>query len=122
MVVDIVPHAFNRYTERYLKPLGMENIEFERKVESMVLRWMHFDVVGDESSKNNEDKGIAPYDVFMKDGGILRGYMVNEMLLRFFSYVSDKMMYENQKEWQEKMNSEYYHWMNQGKFDANKIN
>jgi hypothetical protein len=58
----------------------------------------------------------------MKDGGILRGYMVNEMLLRFFSYVSDKMMYENQKEWQEKMNSEYYHWMNQGKFDANKIN
>lgn len=122
MVVDIVPHAFNRYNERYLKPLGMENIEFERKVESMVLRWMHFDVVGDESSKNNEDKGIAPYDVFMKDGGILRGYIVDEILLRFFSYVADNMMYESQKEWQEKMNSEYYHWMNQGKFDANKIN
>lgn len=121
MVIDIVPHAFNRYTERYLKPLGLENIEFARKVESIVLRWMHFDVVGDESSKNNEDKGIAPYDVFMDGGGILRGYMVNEILLRFFSYVSDDMMYENQKEWQDKMNSEYYHWVNNGTIGTNKV-
>ena len=121
MVVDIVPHAFNRYTERYLKPKGLENIEFERKVESIISRWRHFDVVGDKSSNNNKDKGIAPYDVFMSDGGILRGYIVDEVLIRFFSYVSDNMMYDDQKEWQDKMNQEYYHWMNQGKLNANNI-
>jgi hypothetical protein len=118
MVVDIVPHAFNRYTDRYLKPLGLANIEFERKVESIVLRWRHFDVTGDESSENNKDKGFAPYDVFMKDGGILRGYITDEMMLRFFSYISDDMLHENQKEWQEKMNNEYLRWVNDGVFGS----
>lgn len=121
MIVDIVPHAFNRYTERYLKPKGLENIEFERKVESIILRWKHFDVVGDKSSDNNKDKGVAPYDVFMSDGGILRGYVVDGMLIRFFSYVSDDMMYDDQKEWQNEMNSEYFRWLNKGMFAANNI-
>ena len=121
MIVDIVPHAFNRYTERYLKPKGLENIEFERKVESIISRWRHFDVVGDKSSDNNKDKGVAPYDVFMSDGGILRGYVVDEIMIRFFSYVSDDMMYDDQKEWQNEMNSEYFRWLNKGMLAANNI-
>lgn len=121
MVIDIVPHAFNRYTERYLKPKGLKDIEFERKVESIILRWKHFDVVGDESSKRNTDKGLSPYDVFMTDGGILRGYIVDETLIRFFSYVSDDMMYSDQKEWQDKMNKEYFEWANKGLLRANNI-
>lgn len=121
MVVDIVPHAFNRYTERYLKPKGLENIEFERKVESIISRWRHFDVVGDKSSNNNKDKGIAPYDVFMTDGGMLRGYVVDEIMIRFFSYVSDDMMYEDQKEWQDEMNSEYFKWKNSGMYGSYKV-
>ena len=120
-VIDITPHALNRYTQRYLKPNGLENIEFARKVESMILRWRHFDVMGDRSSEKHKDKGFAPYDVFMSDGGILRGYMVNEMLIRFFSYVSDDMMYDDQKEWQDEINSEYFRWLNKGVFDANNI-
>lgn len=121
MVVDIVPHAFNRYTDRYLKPQGKQNIEFERKVEDIILRWKHFDVLGDESSENNKDKGISPYDVFMDGGGILRGYIVNEIMIRFFSYVSDDMLYDDQKEWQKEMNKEYFEWANKGLLRANNI-
>ena len=121
MIVDIVPHAFNRYTERYLKPKGLENIEFERKVESIISRWRHFDVVGDKSSGKNKDKGIVPYDVFMSDGGMLRGYVVDEIMIRFFSYVSDDMMYDDQKEWQDEMNSEYFKWKNNGMYGSFKI-
>jgi hypothetical protein len=54
----------------------------------------------------------------MKDGGILRGYITDEMMLRFFSYISDDMLYENQKEWQEKMNNEYLRWVNDGVFGS----
>jgi hypothetical protein len=119
-VMDITPHALNRYTQRYLKPNGLENIEFVKKVESMMLRWRHFDVMGDESSRHNSDKGMFPYDVFMKDGGILRGYMVDEMLVRFFSYVSDDMLHDDQREWQEEMESEYLRWVNEGYFKPKK--
>lgn len=111
MVVDIVPHAFNRYTDRYLKPKGLQNIEFERKVESIMLRWKYFDVSGDKASENNKEKGMSPYDVFMDGGGILRGYIVDEILMRFFSYVSDDMMYKDQKKWQDEMNTEYTKWI-----------
>lgn len=120
-VMDITPHALNRYTQRYLKPKGLENIEFIKKIENIVLRWKHFDVVGDESSEKHNDKGLAPYDVFMSGGGILRGYIVSEMLVRFFSYVSDDMMYDDQKKWQQEMNSEYFRWLKQGMFSANNI-
>lgn len=120
-VMDITPHALNRYTQRYLKPKGLENMEFIKKVENIILRWRHFDVIGDESSDKHDDKGIAPYDVFMAGGGILRGYIVNEMLIRFFSYVSDEMLYEDQKTWQETINKEYFRWLNKGVFDANNI-
>lgn len=116
-VVDIVPHAFNRYTERYLKPLGKENIEFVRKVESIMARSMHFDVMGDESSEKNKDKGFAPYDIFMKGGGILRGYFASDMLIRFFSYISDDMLHESQREWQEEMTKEHFRWKNLGMYE-----
>ena len=57
----------------------------------------------------------------MAGGGILRGYIVNEVLIRFFSYVSDEMLYEDQKTWQETINKEYFRWLNKGVFDANNI-
>lgn len=107
-IMDFVPHVFNQYTERYLKPRGKENIEFCRKVESIMYRWQHFDVCGDKSSEKHTDKGFAPYDVFMYDGGIMRGSFVNEMLLRFFTYISDDMLFDEQREWQQAMHREYY--------------
>ena len=57
----------------------------------------------------------------MDGGGILRGYIVSETLIRFFSYVSDDMMYDDQKEWQEEMNSEYFKWKNSGMYGSCKI-
>lgn len=118
VVNDIVPHAFNRYTERYLKPIGKENIEFQRKVENIMLRWKHFDVIGDSSSEKHKDKGFAPYDVFMSGGGILRGCFVSEGLIRFFSYVSDDMLYEDQSKWQDEMEKEYQRWKRIGMYSA----
>lgn len=112
--MDVVPHMFNQYTKRYLEPLGKADIEFDYKVESMLSRWMHFDVMGDKSSEKHTDKGFAPYDVFMRDGGIMRGQIVTEVLIRFFTYVSEDMLYENQKEWEEKMEHEWRAWIRKG--------
>ena len=113
MILDIVPHAFNRYTERYLKPLGKENIEFQRKVESIISRWLHFDIMGDPHD-NYDDKGILAYDVFMNGGGMLRGQVVDGMLIRFFTYVNEEMMYDNQLERQTEMHREYHKWKREG--------
>lgn len=117
VVLDIVPHTFNRYTQRYLKSKGKENIEFQRKVESVMLRWGHFDVMGDESSDKHGD---YPYDVFMAGGGMMRGQLVHPLLIRFYTYVDKDMYFDNQKEREEKMLSEYYHWKNEGYYDPEK--
>lgn len=106
--MDIVPHAFNRFTERFLKPQGKENIEFERKVEILMSNWLYFDVEGDKSSEKHKDKGDFPYDVFMKNGGILRGNVVTNMLIRFFTFVSKDMLFDEQKEWHKEMQSEVW--------------
>lgn len=112
IIIEIVPHVFNRYTERYLKPLGMENIEFTRKLESMLTRWQWFDIeadlLGDKNALKHKGDNICPYDVMMCDGGMLRGQIVNEMLLRFTTYVSKDMMFDNQHERQQEMASEYF--------------
>ena len=115
-VNDIIPHAFNRYTQRYLKPKGKENIEFQRKVESMMARWGHFDVDGDVSSNKHGD---YPYDVFMNGGGMLRGQLETNNLIRFYTYVDGDMMFDNQIERQDEMRREYYEWLRKGMFDAN---
>lgn len=111
-VVDIVPHAFNRYTERYLEPLGRGNIEFALKLESMLKRWQWFDIDadrnGDINAQKHADGNLFPYDVIMRGGGMLRGQLTHEMMLRFTTYVSPDMMYDNQIEQHERMRSEYF--------------
>ena len=114
-VFDIIPHAFNRYTQRYLKPKGKENIEFQRKVESMMARWGHFDIDGDISSDKH---GNFPYDVFMSGGGMLRGQMETNNLIRFYTYVDGDMMFNNQVERQDEIRKEYYKWLRKGVFDV----
>lgn len=117
-IMDIVPHAINRYTERYLKPKGMENMEFGRKVESIMSRWMHFDIcadkMGDTSAAKHMNGSICPYDVYMKGGGMLRGQVMNDMFIRFFTYISDDMMFDLQKEIQKDMTKEHYQWVRKG--------
>lgn len=111
-VIDIVPHAFNRYTERYLIPNGKANMPFYRKVEDMVLRWLYFDIeadlLGDINAKKHKGDNICPYDVFMRGGGMLRGQLVNNMLLRFTTYISDDMMFEGQRERQKAIIKEFW--------------
>ena len=118
-IVDIVPHAFNRYTMRYLKPKGIDNMQFEKKIENMVSRFMHFDVAadmfGDDSAIKHKEKDAYPYDIIMRGGGMLRGQLVNGgMLLRFFTYVSEDMYYDAQVERQAEMVREHFRWKQKG--------
>lgn len=118
VVTDIVPHAFNRYTQRYLKPIGKENIEFGYKVESMLKRWQWFDIsadiFGDKNAEKHMEGNICPYDVIMRGGGMLRGQIVNSMLLRFTTYVSEEMMFDNQVERHDEMVKEYMRFKRKG--------
>lgn len=115
-VMDFVPHCFNRYTERRLKPLGKENMEFDRKVEWMMCEWQYFDVMGDKSSDKHTDKGFVPYDVFMSGGGILRGQFATNALIRFFTYVSKDMLFDEQREWYDEQMKELWNLRRKGKF------
>ena len=123
IIIDILPHAFNRYTERYLKPLGKENLSFGQKLEDMLARWQWFDVCadleGDKNAKKHKGDNIAPYDIIMKGGGMLRGQIIHELLLRIHTYVSKDMMFENQLLRQEEMVSEY-HRIKKGIIQADK--
>lgn len=120
--IDIVPHVFNRYTKRYLKPKGLENISFGKKVESILLRWRHFDISadlnGDINTKKHlqDDDIICPYDIVMDDGSLMRGHIVNSLLVRFYTYINNDMMFEEQKERSLEMLNEYSEWLRTGKF------
>ena len=114
-VMEFLPHVLHRYTERYLKPLGKENISTDKKIASIAARWKYFDVGGDEYSQKHNDKGILAYDVFLKGGGMLRGQMSNPIYVKFFTYVSDDQLYENQRETQQKITNEYYSLLREGK-------
>jgi hypothetical protein len=96
----------------------MENMEFGRKIESIMARWMHFDIcadkMGDASAAKHIEDNICPYDVYMKGGGMLRGQIVNDMFLRFFTYISEDMMFDLQKEIQRDMTKEHYQWVRKG--------
>lgn len=105
-VIDITPHAFNRYTERYLKPKGL-SLEFDKKVENILYRWKWYDMEGDKSSKKYTQDVISSYDVFMTGGGMLRGQILDNLTMRFFTYVSEDMYYSNQLERQEEKFKEY---------------
>ncbi len=105
-ICDIIPHAFNRYTERFLTPRGLE-LSFDRKVEDLMYRWKWFDVVGDKSSKKYvSEKGMS-YDVFIQGGGMLRGQILDPLTMRLFTFVSEDMYFANQKDRQETMLREY---------------
>ena len=111
-VTEIVPHAFNRYTQRYLKPLGKENIEFGYKLESILSRYLWFDVCadmyGDKNAEKHKEDNICPYDMILKGGGLLRGQFVNNLLLRFTTYIGKDQMFENQRVQYDRMMKEYW--------------
>lgn len=112
IIYDIVPHAFNRYTERYLKPLGKQDMEFARKIEDILSRSLWFDILadmeGDRNAAKHRGDNICSYDIIMRGGGMLRGQIVHEMLLRISTYVSEDMFFDIQHQRQQKMVSEYY--------------
>lgn len=118
MVTDITPHAMNRYTERYLKPSGKEGLEVQRKMESIIRRWQHFDICadlyGDKNAAKHKNDGICPIDITMRGGGMFRGYIVNDFFMRLTTYVADDMLYDNQRERQEEMAKEYQGWKRRG--------
>lgn len=113
VIADITPHAINRYTERYLRPRGME-LSLDKKVENILYRWRWFDINGDFASQKYSKDTITAYDVFMKDGGVLRGQILNNICLRFFTYISDDMLFDNQRETQENMMKEYMQLKREG--------
>ncbi len=117
-VSDIVPHAINQFTERALKPEGKGDLEFHKKVEELILRWRHFDVsadiYGDKSSLKHRDEGICPYDLVMSDGGMLRGQIVDNFMIRLFTYVGKDDLYEDQQERYDDMMRERAEWLRQG--------
>lgn len=117
-IMDIVPHVFYRYTERYLKPEGLEDMKFHKKVESIMSRWFHFDVSadlnGDISAAKHKEESLAPYDVIMRGGGMLRGRMENVILIRFYTYISEDMMFDVQKQRQDDMTKERFEWKRLG--------
>lgn len=116
--MEIVPHALNRYTQRYLKPNGLDGWSLDRKIVNILSRFLHFDIDadrhGDLASKNNMGDSLCPYDIIMRGGGILKGNFVNNLLVRFTTYVSPDMMFEDQIERQEEMTKEHYEWKRKG--------
>ena len=111
--MDITPHAFNRYTERYLKPKGLQ-LEFDQKVENIMNRWRWCDTEGDKSSRKYTKDVLSSYDIFMQGGGMLRGQILNMTSMRFFTYVSEDMYYSNQLERQKDTLREYQKIKNRG--------
>ena len=118
IVADITPHAMNRYTDRYLKPAGKEGLDVQQKMESIMQRWMHFDIcadlTGDKNAKKHTGDGICPIDINTRGGGMFRGYVANNLLMRLTTYVSDDMLYDNQRERQDEMTREYNDWKRRG--------
>ena len=117
-VMDIVPHAVNRFTDRCLKAEGKTGLDIHKKMESLILRWRHFDVLpdqhGDLSSIKHKDDGLLPYDIIMGEGGLLRGQLVNNLLVRMFTYVSKDDLFENQEERHAEMLRERMEWKAKG--------
>lgn len=117
-VMEVVPHAVNRFTDKCLKAEGKVSLDIHKKAEELILRWRHFDVFadmyGDESSIKHQDDGLMPYDIIMREGGMLRGQLVNAMLVRFFTYVSKEDLFENQEERHAEMIRERFEWKAKG--------
>ena len=121
-IFDYVPHAINRYTDRYLKPNGFNGLEMRKKMEKIYSRYTHFDIDadrnGDISSQKQIQKNgiICPYDIIMKEGGMFRGGIVDNRLIMVYTYVSPSMMYETQTKRATEMTRERYDWEKEGRF------
>lgn len=118
-IMDIIPHAFHRYTQRCLAKEGKGDYDIHKKLECLLMSYMHFDVTPSEDDKNankHQDDGWLPYDVMTKDGGILRGHLMNGVLIRFFTYIGADDLYDSQEERYEEMKKEALQWKVQGKY------
>ena len=74
-VMDIVPHAINRFTQRCLKPEGKTGYDIHKKLENMLLRWRHFDVLADMyGDKTAYSFGYLVY--FFEMACAISGYML----------------------------------------------
>ena len=75
------------------------------------------DLYGDKNAEKHANDGICPYDVVMSGGGLLRGSIVNEMLVRFNTYIDKDSMFHNQLERHDEMISEYYQMKRTGNIE-----
>jgi hypothetical protein len=64
--------------------------------------------------KKHLSDGGLPYDVYLRGGGMLRGKLYNNIMLRLFTYVADDQLFDNQRERQEEMTKEYYQFKRKG--------
>lgn len=117
-VMDFTPHMINRYTERYLIPNGFTNLDIHKKIEKIMTRYEHFDVISDESAQKQCDRkgGVCNYDIILKEGGMIRGIFTNNLYLKFFTYISPKMMFKEQTERVAEMMREKHRWIKEGKY------
>jgi hypothetical protein len=53
----------------------------------------------------------------MNGGGLLRGFIVNEMLIRFNTYIDEDSMFDNQIERHDEMISEYFQMKRTGNIE-----
>jgi len=116
-IFDIVPHAMNRYNERYLKPKGLDDLDFTKKVEMMLGNWINFDVsadlYGDISTKNNLKENSFPYDITLRNCGTLKGTLYTScQYIQFYTFISNDIMYQDQIERHKTMTKEYYQLYN----------
>ena len=112
-VLDIVPHAINRYTERYLNPRGIIDFNIHNKVENIMSRFQHVDTEsdlhGDKSSQKYVKDGVTPFDFVFRDGGMLRGSCyVYKTYIQLYTYVDASMMYDNQIERGKEIMNDYF--------------
>lgn len=114
LVVDIVPHCINQYRKRHLEPLGRQDITLDAVIDSIMLRWKHFDVAEEHAMEKHDDKGLLPYNIIMQGGGQLLGNLSTPVTLILFTYVSPDMMFEDQLERQQCMMTEWSSWQANG--------
>lgn len=113
-IMEFIPHAIHRYTQRYLKPIGKLDMPIDKKVASITSRWLYYNLGGDDYSQKYNSRGFLAYDAYMKGGGMFRGQLSNAVYVKFYTYISEDMLYDNQREIQKRINAEYQSLMNKG--------
>lgn len=116
LAVDIIPHCINQYRKRHLEPLGRQDDPLDKVVDSIMLRWKHFDVAEEHAIEKHDDKGLLPYNIIMQGGGQMLGNLQSALALTCFTYISNDMMFESQKERQARMMGEWAKWMSDGTY------